>query len=181
MKHRIKNSLATVQALAMQTLHGGPGDERAAFVARLHALAGAHDLLTSQDWDRARVGEIVRRALEPFQHKHRERFLVEGPDAVSLDSNRSVVLSIVIHEFATNAVKYGALSNGTGQVSVLWELLQDDRMKLHWKESGGPAVKAPERKGFGLQFIERALNGDTGDAHWEFTPEGLTCTLEIAV
>jgi PAS domain S-box-containing protein len=181
MKHRIKNSLATIQALAMQTLRSASADDRAAFVARLHTLAGAHELLTSREWDRARVGDIVRRALKPFQERLQERFRIEGPDAVSLDPNRSVMLSTVLHELATNAIKYGALSNGSGQVSVAWELLHDRRLKLRWRESGGPRVKPPDRKGFGLMFIERALGGDSSGPLFTFAPEGLSCTFEIAV
>lgn len=180
MKHRIKNSLATVQALAMQTMRHAPADELAMFVARLHALAGVHELLTFQDWNRARVGEIVRRALRPFEEKHRQHFLIEGPEAASLDATRSVSLSMAVHELATNAVKYGALSNGSGQVHIAWQTAPDDRLKLRWQETGGPPVKPPERKGFGSRLIERALEGELGGARLEFAPEGVTCTLEIA-
>ena len=180
MKHRVKNSLATIQALAMQTLRSASADDRAAFVARLHALAGAHDLLTTQDWNRARVGDIVRRSLKPFQERIQERFRIDGPEAVSLDPNRSVTLSGVLHELATNATKYGALSNGIGQVSVAWELLPDRRLRLRWQESGGPRVRSPERKGFGLMFIEHALSGDSGGARFSFSPEGFCCTFEMA-
>jgi two-component sensor histidine kinase len=180
MKHRIKNSLATVQALAMQTMRSADGDELEMFVARLHALAGVHELLTYQDWGRARVGEIVRRALRPFQEKHQQHFLIEGPDAASIDASRSVLLSIAVHELATNAVKYGALSNGSGQVQLAWELLQDDRLKVRWQERGGPPVTPPQRKGFGSRLLESALHGELGSAHLEFAAEGVTCVLEIA-
>jgi PAS domain S-box-containing protein len=180
MKHCIKNNLATVQALATQTLRSADSDELASFVDRLHALAGVHDLLTVQNLDRARVGDIVRRALAPFQEKYQQHFMIEGPDAVSLDANKSLLLSMTLHELGTNAVKYGALSNGQGQVRVVWELLQDNRLKLRWQESGGPTVKLPDRKGFGSRLIERAIASD-GGAHFEFAPEGVTCTLEIAV
>ena len=180
MQHRIKNTLAMVQAVAMQTMRGAPGDELAMFVARLHALAGVHELLTHQDADRARVGGIVRRALKPFQEKHQQNFLIEGPEAASLDANRSVLLSMAVHELATNAVKYGALSNGSGQVRIAWELRQDGRLKLRWQETGGPPVKPPQRKGFGSRLMEGALRGELGSAHLEFAPEGVTCVLEIA-
>jgi PAS domain S-box-containing protein len=180
MQHRIKNTLAMVQAVAMQTMRGAPGDELAMFVARLHALAGVHELLTCQDADRARVGEIVRRALKPFQEKHQEKFLIEGPEAASLDANRSVLLSMAVHELATNAVKYGALSNGSGQVRIAWQLRQDHGLKLRWQETGGPPVKPPQRKGFGSRLIESALRGELGSARLEFAPEGVTCILEIA-
>jgi two-component sensor histidine kinase len=180
MQHRIKNTLAMVQAVAMQTLRGAPGDELAMFVARLHALAGVHELLAYQDADRARVGEIVRRALKPFQEKHQENFLIEGPEAASLDANRSVLLSMAVHELATNAVKYGALSNGSGKVRIAWQLRQARGLKLRWQETGGPPVKPPQRKGFGSRLIENALRGELGSARLEFAPEGVTCTLEIA-
>jgi PAS domain S-box-containing protein len=179
MKHRIKNNLATVQALAMQTLRSVSSDERAAFVARLQSLAGVHELLTYQDWRRARVGEIVRGALKPFQEKHQRHFVMEGPEAVSLDANRSVLLSMMLHELATNAVKYGALSNGSGQVGVVWELSQDNRLQLRWQETGGPPVKPPERKGFGSRLIEWAFDG--GGSRLEFAPEGVTCTVVVEV
>jgi PAS domain S-box-containing protein len=180
MKHRVKNTLATVQALAMQTLRSTPGDELAMFVARLHALAGVHELLTHQDWTRARVGDIVRRALKPFQEKHQQHILIEGADAPSLDANRAVLLSMAIHELATNAARYGALSDDSGQVRIAWELLPDERLRLRWHESGGPPVTPPERKGFGSKLIEGALRAELGAARFEFAHEGVTCVLELA-
>ncbi len=183
-KHRIKNTLATVQAIATRTLRTTSDTEREAFLARLHALAAAQDLLTNEDWQRASVEDVVGRALKAFQEKHRERFLIEGHDAIWLDGHKSSLLTMALHELATNAVKYGALSNGSGQVRVMWELLQDDqsnRLRLCWQESGGPAVKPPERKGFGSLLIERALEGALGRAQLEFDPQGLVCRLEMTL
>jgi two-component sensor histidine kinase len=179
MKHRINNNLATVQALATQTLHSATSEERASFVARLHTLARAHELLT-HDWDRASVKEIVRRALDPFQGTHEKRLSIEGSDAVYLDPNKALLLTMTLHELATNAVKYGAWSNGSGQVGIAWERLKNNRVKLCWQESGGPAVKPPERTGFGSLLIGHALHGEAG-AHLDFAPGGVTCTLEIAL
>jgi two-component sensor histidine kinase len=179
MKHRINNNLATVQALATKTLHSANSDERASFVARLHTLARAHELLT-HDWHRASVKEIVLRALDPFQGSHEKRLLIEGPDTVYLDPNKALLLTMTLHELATNAVKYGALSNESGRVRVAWELLKNNRLKLCWQESGGPAVKPPERTGFGSLLIGRALHGEAG-AHLDFAPEGVTCTLDLAL
>src|SRR5262249_28168214 len=140
--HRVKNTLATVQAIASQTLRRAPADERSAFTARLHALSKAHDLLTSDTWDRASLRAIVSSALAPFQ---RQRVVLDGPD-VSLDARKSLHLTLAIHELATNAVKYGALSNGGGQVRLHWQLLEPRRLKFCWTESGGPPVARPRRK-----------------------------------
>ena len=120
MQHRIKNSLATIQAIATQTLNQH-AKERDAFIARLHALGSAHDLLTSETWERAPLRAIVTKALEPFQERLHERITIDGPADLWLDSTKSVVVAMALHELATNAVKYGALSNGAGRVSIAWE------------------------------------------------------------
>ena len=147
MKHRIKNSLATIQAIATQTLNHH-AEERDAFIARLHALGNAHDLLTSETWQTASLHAIVTQALKPFQEQHHERIAVEGPANVWLDSTKAVIVAMVVHELATNAIKYGALSNGSGRVSVAWE--QHSRpnfVKLVWQESGGPESESAKAKG----------------------------------
>ena len=179
MKHRIKNSLATVQAIATQTLNQH-AKERDAFIARLHALGNAHDLLTSETWDTASLHAIVTQALKPFQEQHHERIAVEGPANVWLDSTKSVIVAMVVHELATNAIKYGALSNGIGRVSVAWKQhSQPNLVKLVWQESGGPKVSPPKQKGFGSHLIERAFGGQLGSAQLVFSPQGVSCTLEV--
>jgi two-component system CheB/CheR fusion protein len=181
MKHRIKNSLATIQAIATQTLNQHP-NERDAFIARLHALGNAHDLLTSQTWQSAPLRAIVMRVLEPFQEKLNERITIAGPADLWLDSTKSVAVAMALHELATNAVKYGALSNGGGQVSIAWQRqCQASRVKLVWQESGGPKVCSPKQKGFGSHLIERAFAGQLGGSELKFNPEGLSCTLEVAL
>ena len=182
MKHRVRNTLATVQGLATQTLRSASGEDRAAFFARLNALAGTHELLTQRQWDRADVQQVVRTALKPFQERHRERILIEGNDTLSTNAQRSLMLTMALHELATNAVKYGALSNdSTGRVRVVWEQVRPRRMRLRWEESGGPLVRPPERKGFGSMLIERAFDGEQGSSQFEFSPHGLSCTIEIAL
>ena len=179
MKHRIKNSLATIQAIATQTLNQH-AEERDAFIARLHALGNAHDLLTSETWQTAPLQAIVTQALKPFQEQHHERITVEGPANVWLDSTKSVVVAMVLHELATNAVKYGALSNGGGRVSIAWEQQsQPNLVKLVWQESGGQRFSPPKQKGFGSHLIERAFGGQLGTAQLVFSPQGLSCTLEV--
>jgi two-component system, chemotaxis family, CheB/CheR fusion protein len=183
-KHRIKNTLATVQAIAMQTLRSASADERSAFIARLHALANAHDLLTLESWNRAPLRDVVGRVLQPFQEKHRERFLIEGHGDPWLSADRSVLLALVLHELATNAVKYGALSNGSGRVRVEWEVESNgkaSRIMLTWKESGGPPVKPPKHKGFGSLLIERVVASELGAARFDFLPQGVICTFEISL
>jgi two-component system, chemotaxis family, CheB/CheR fusion protein len=181
-QHRIKNTLATVQAIATQTLRSSPG-ERDAFVARLHALAGAHDLLRDDNWHQAALIDLVGKALNAFQEKHRERFVIDGPGGIFLDAQKSSLLVMALHELATNAAKYGALSNETGQVRV-WQISADGAAKgvrLSWQESGGPPVNPPQQKGFGSLLIERALQSELGQARLDFHPDGLVCTMEISL
>jgi PAS domain S-box-containing protein len=181
MKHRIKNSLATVQAIASQTLNRNV-DERDAFIARLHALARAHDMLTPEAWEGAYLSATVNQALEPFQQAHRERISVDGPGHLWLDSSKGVMVAMVIHELATNAVKHGALANASGRVSISWVRTSEPNLvKLTWQENGGPEVRPPKAKGFGSHLIERAFGGQLGAAQLVFDPTGLTCTLEIAL
>jgi PAS domain S-box-containing protein len=184
-KHRIKNLLATVQAIARQTLKGTSVEEREAFIARLMALANAQDLLTLERWNRAAVHEVVDRALRPFEAKHSARFLTKGPRDVWVDAQRASLLTMALHELATNAVKYGALSNGYGVVTLTWEVTGEEdaqSVRLTWRELGGPLVVPPERKGFGSFLIERALqSGGGGGAKLDFHPNGLICSLEVAL
>ncbi len=181
MQHRIKNSLATIQAIATQTLNRH-AKERDAFVARLHALGNAHDLLTSKTWQGAPLRAVVIRALEAFQGGLRERITVDGPADLWLDATKSVIVAMALHELATNAIKYGALSNGAGRVNLVWERVhQPDRMKFLWQESDGPKVKPPKQKGFGSHLIERAFVGQLGGSELVFSPQGLRCTLEVVL
>jgi PAS domain S-box-containing protein len=183
-KHRIKNTLATVQAIARQTLSGATREELEAFTGRLQALAGAHDLLTSEHWNRAPLGDVVARAINAFDDVARERFVVDGRSDVWIDAERSSGLSMVLHELATNAIKYGALSNDTGKVEIDWETRQEgDRLLLtfRWREVGGPPVKAPERRGFGSSLIQRALENESTSIGLDFDPAGLRFTLKLSL
>ena len=178
--HRIKNTLATVQAIAGQTLRKTVGRE--AFLARLHALGDAHDLLTMQNWDQAPLRDVISRALRPFESNQHERITVHGP-SVGVPAKTSLMITMCLHELATNAAKYGALSNGSGQVHIGWELLGkglDRKVKLTWQETGGPPVSVPRRRGFGSLLIEQSFVG-YGETSLEFRPEGLRCFLELSL
>jgi PAS domain S-box-containing protein len=176
-KHRVKNTLGIVRAIARQTFRAAPSAVRESFDARIQALASAHDLLTQLNWASVRVQEIVERALDAFREPNRERFEVAGPEA-RLTANKALRLAIVLHELGTNAVKYGALSTMEGRVSVKWEFADENRaqLKLCWRESKGPKVASRRRKGFGSTLIERALEGE-GSAQLEFATSGVTCTV----
>jgi two-component sensor histidine kinase len=181
-KHRIKNTLATVQAIAGQTLRNTPPDELQAFLARLHALGEANDLLTLQNWDQTPLHAVIERTLKPFETSRRDRIIIQGP-SVALPAKTSLMLTMCLHELATNAAKYGALSNGAGEVHVAWELVHNGserKVKLTWRESGGPPVTVPQRKGFGSVLIEQCSVRD-GEAAFDFRQDGLRCSLELTL
>lgn len=172
-KHRVKNTLATVRAMAGQTLRTVSKDELRAFASRLHAFGNAYDLLTSDNWDRATMQDVVTRAIEPFQAG---RFVVQGP-GILLNASQALKLTMVLHELSTNAVKYGALSNTAGYVSIEWQHSRDVDLQLTWTEIGGPPVSPPKRKGFGSSLIEQSGDKVT----FSYAPTGLTCTLHFAL
>lgn len=182
-QHRVQNTLGTVIALATETFKGAPRAEHATFSARIRALAQAHSLLTQSDVNRATLRAVVEHAAEPFQNTDRPRFVIEGPD-VGIDAAKALTLAMILHELGTNAVKYGALSHGSGTVSIRWSVRQDSgKPSAHviWKEQDGPAVQAPTRRGFGSTLIERALSGTQGKAKLSFEPDGLLCKIDITL
>jgi PAS domain S-box-containing protein len=183
LNHRVKNTLAIVQSVAHQTLKGEDTSERTrrALESRLSALAGAHDLLTSENWESASLSSVVRGAGLGCGASE-SRFSAGGPE-VRLQPQTVVSVAMAIHELCTNAVKYGALSNETGSVGVRWDVESDDdgvrRLRLVWEESGGPPVAPPPRRGFGTRLIERGLAADLGGtARIAFHPGGVVCTVE---
>jgi PAS domain S-box-containing protein len=175
-QHRIKNTLATVQAMVGQTLQRCPPEERDALVARLSALSEAHDLLTQENWSVAQVRDVIGRALKPFETARRDCFVYSGP-LVWVPAQPSLTLTMCLHELATNAAKYGALSNGTGRVHVSWDLVEPRKLKLSWQEAGGPPVSAPARTGFGSRLIEASFSN--GETCLDFQPDGLRCSFEL--
>jgi two-component system, chemotaxis family, CheB/CheR fusion protein len=179
LNHRVKNTLATIQSIAAQTLRSRSGLEgfREAFEARLVALAGTHDVLTAEQWEGAGLRQLLDKELAPYAPEGQVR--MEGPN-VRLNAQATLALGLVAHELATNAAKYGALSTPEGRVCVQWSLL-DGGLELIWREAGGPAVTPPQRRGFGSRLIERSVRGElAGTVDLDFTPEGLRCTIQIA-
>ncbi|MBA1157152.1 PAS domain-containing sensor histidine kinase [Microvirga mediterraneensis] len=185
LNHRVKNTLATVQSIASQTLRNADNPEaaRASMEARLLALSRAHDVLTRENWEGAGLIEIVRGAMAPYRHERENRLHLEGPD-VRLTPRMALAIAMALQELATNAVKYGALSNTSGEVQVAWFVKQTGEKRLHltWSESGGPVVEPPRRRGFGTRLIERSLAQDlNGEVHITFAPSGVICTVDAPI
>ncbi|MBU1375571.1 MAG: PAS domain S-box protein [Alphaproteobacteria bacterium] len=181
LNHRVKNTLATVQSMAVQALRGGadPATAYERFESRLMGLAEVHDVLTRESWHGADLLEVAQRAMRPFAAAASGQVRIEGA-AVWLQPRGALTMALVLHELATNAVKYGALSAEAGQVTLSWTFDPDaERLRLTWSEAGGPPVVKPTRRGFGSRLIERALRGDLqGSAAMTYAPTGLVCLME---
>jgi two-component sensor histidine kinase len=183
LNHRVKNTLATVQSIATQTLRTAESrqDAQEALEKRLIALSRAHDVLTRESWEGANLTEVVIRALEPYQVHGENRLHIRGPN-VRLTPRMALALAMALHELATNAVKYGALSNRSGTVEVSWTVqngVAPPRLNLRWVEAGGPPVVAPRRRGFGSRLVERSLAHDlAGRVDITFAPSGVVCSVD---
>ena len=180
LNHRVKNMLATVQSIARQSLARTNATGVEEFEERLMALAWAYEIITREQWAGASLREIVQRTLAPHADRGSNRIALEGPD-LWLTPNRALAMALAVHELATNAVKYGALSAAEGKVSVSWRVTADEGargLELDWIESGGPPVAPPERRGFGSRLVERSLAHDLqGEASLVFDPAGLRCRV----
>ena len=180
LNHRVKNTLAILQSIATQTFRSASKAEREKFEGRLGALAEAHNLLSREKWQGSDLQDLVGRVLQPYVINSPERVRLSGPK-IPLSPRLSVVLSMIIHEIATNAAKYGALSNDTGTVALDWEAVTENgkpKLRLVWAESGGPPVTAPVQRGFGSRLIERSARDQLGgEATVDFLPRGVVCTV----
>jgi two-component sensor histidine kinase len=183
LNHRVKNNLAMTQAIAAQTFRNVSDlkDAQQRFSARMVALGQANDLLTGERW----VGASLLGAIEQAIHPHcpgADRCVVDGED-VKLSPKTALALTLAAHELATNALKYGAWSNATGKVAVSSSTYQapsgERRIRIEWRESEGPVVIPPERRGFGSTLIERGLSREMGgEVKMDFHPGGLICTVD---
>ncbi|WP_165191054.1 sensor histidine kinase [Caulobacter soli] len=185
LNHRVKNTLATVQSMASQTLKTEPDPLVAfeKFESRLMGLSQVHDVLTRESWHGAGLCDVAERALAPFTPPEGEgRLTIDGPP-VWLAPGGALTMALIFHELATNALKYGALSNGTGRVVLSWTYDAASRdLALTWTETGGPPVIPPARRGFGSRLIERSLRGELkGAATMDYRPEGLVCTMRATL
>jgi two-component sensor histidine kinase len=183
LNHRVKNTLATVQSIASQTLRNASTMEHAssAIESRLIALSRVHNVLTDRSWAHVGLHDIVGQALEPYRSRGENRIHIQG-ERLQIPPRMALALAMALQELATNAVKYGSLSNGIGQISVNWTATGDApsrRLSLTWREMEGPPVSVPQRRGFGTRLIERSLAQDLGGSvRIEFAPEGICCSVD---
>lgn len=183
LNHRVKNTLATVQSLAAQTLRGDavPREIRDTFDARLLALSRVHDHLAAQAWGDADFRRILDGVFAPYRTDD-DRVLVEG-GSVRLSSRQALTLAMVLHEMATNAAKYGSLSNDAGRLSVAWDVIHGETgrmLAIRWQETDGPPVEEPTRTGFGSRLVLRAVTRELrGTVESRFDPAGFRCSIAI--
>jgi PAS domain S-box-containing protein len=179
--HRLKNVLTMVQAIASQTLRNAPSMEAARDIlaARLVTMGKAQDVLLAGSLEAADIGAVLDAALEPHGGPGAGRFRLRGPE-LHLNPGPALSLALLVHELATNAIKYGALSVENGYVDLVWTLTDGDPacLALRWSEHGGPKVMEPSRRGFGSRLITLGLGGDgSGNVELDFEPTGVVCTL----
>lgn len=177
LNHRVKNTLSVVQGIAHQTFSkdGVASGQRAKYEARLGALAAAHNILTEQNWVSASLNQLIEHVVRPFQSDaHAINFA--GPD-IDINPKAAVSFALAIHELATNAVKYGSLSQEDGTVALGWTIA-DGHVHLVWQESGGPQVEQPTHKGFGSKLITQGLSFEVGaKVELNYAESGLICKI----
>jgi two-component sensor histidine kinase len=188
LNHRVKNTLATVQSIAAQSLRRGGADQAGFgrdFVGRLQALTRSHDLLAEGGWERVDLARVVQAALGPWLGSGRA-IRIAGSGRIQVEAPQAQALVLALHELATNAVRHGALSRPGGEVDATWSLAEDGVAHFEWRESGGPPVSAPgpERRGFGVRLLERGLAHDLGpgaEVTLAFPEDGLRASLRFRV
>lgn len=178
--HRVKNTLANIQALVIQTKRSASSlnDFVENLDGRIRSMAKAHSLLTQSHWAGVSLAALAGDELDPYGRGGAE-IVVEGPTVV-LSPKSSLALSLAVHELATNAAKYGSLSRPGGRVSIRWAVADDGGLHVVWREAGGPVVQEPERRGFGTRLIEKALAMETrGRSKIRFEPDGVVCEITL--
>jgi PAS domain S-box-containing protein len=179
--HRVKNTLAAVQSVARLSVLSATtiNEYIVAFEQRLFALSAAYNLLTENNWEGVNLRTIVEQILAPYADA--EHVKIDGP-VVTLSPKLALALAAAVQELATNAAKYGALSNPGGRIEIWWAYQDDNHMTFRWIETGGPLVRIPTRRGFGSKFIQEALAADTGwKVEVQYFPQGVHCTFVIAL
>jgi two-component sensor histidine kinase len=180
LNHRVKNTLATVQSIASQTLRrtDNPAEAIDKFSARLVSLGRTHNVLSEEKWESAQVRELVDGALAPYAGKDGSRIHATGPD-IRLAPRSALTVAMALHELATNAAKYGALAEESGRVDLSWQI-EPGKLELVWIESDGPKITPPSRRGYGSRAIVAGIERQLGGAvDFDWQPGGLRCTLSV--
>lgn len=183
LNHRVKNTLANVLSIVALTRRRSVDldDFAESLTGRIRALSATHDLLSHSDWTDAPIAEIVRSELAPYMADVDSHVAMSGP-AISLAPNDAMSLGLAIHELATNAAKYGALSTAEGRVFIEWRLVAPEVVELHWREAGGPPVQAPNKRGFGRDLLEKIVAHELqSKVDLRFDAAGVECTLQVPV
>lgn len=181
LKHRVKNTLVTVQAIARQSLRALPREHIDTFHDRLAALSLAHDLLMQKNWEAMDFREIISQSLAPLCAKRLDdRLLIEGP-AVRVPADRTASWSMALHELCTNALKHGAFKTEAGRVMISWDIPEEGWLRFRWREEGGPPVTIPRNRGFGSRLIESLGRELAGSADIRFEPGGIICVIDAPV
>jgi two-component sensor histidine kinase/DNA-binding response OmpR family regulator len=180
--HRIKNTLATVSAIASQSLRAATSIQHAeqAIEGRLLALGRAHDLLMQGSWANASLMQTVRGATEPYDSKGTGRFSIDGPD-IGITSSAVIALAMTFNELCTNTTKFGALSAAEGHVEITWTIDNSQNLKLTWMEKDGPPVGIPTRRSFGTRMMNSLGQQLKGRVHLAYHPTGFTYVLDVPV
>ena len=181
LQHRIRNLLTVVQCFVNNTDASTADDYRVALMARLVNLSDAYNLIESARENRVSLAELLERTLKPHVTFLRDRILVAGPDIV-LEPRLALSLHMIFHELATNASKHGALTCRSGAVEVFWNIRpvgEGHALAVQWREHGGPEVRKPRHKGFGLRLISKVLSG--ARVEMDFAPVGLLCRLLVEI
>jgi PAS domain S-box-containing protein len=181
LNHRVRNTLAIVNSIAAQTLKHTPSvqDFRLAFGGRIRALAKTHTLLAATKWSASTLHDLIVQQLDPYIKHRADAVSISGPRLL-VNPKQALTLSLVIHELAANATKYGALSVPAGRIDIRWAIEPERTLRLIWQESGGPPVAPPSRHGFGSQLIEFNIAHEFGgEARLDYEPVGVTCVLTI--
>jgi two-component sensor histidine kinase len=174
-EHRTKNILASVQA-TINLSHSDTADSlKRAIEGRVLALANVHSLFVKSRWSGAELSSIVTQELAPYLGEDKARAQIDGPH-VLLATNQAQAMAVTVHELATNAAKYGALSVPKGSLRVTWSHASDGQLTLHWTESGGPPIKKPARRGFGMSVIKQMIRQE-GEIRLDWRAEGLACEI----
>ncbi len=178
LNHRVKNTLATIQSIASQSLRNAGVDPvvRKAFEGRLMAIAATHNVLTDENWSAASLRQIIDGSVTPYS-THPGQLTITGAD-LRVSPKPAVVMALAFHELAINALKHGALSARAGHVDIRWRVDGGDRLNIEWTERGGPPVQRPERRGFGSRIVELALPNELGgEVNVDYRAEGLHCSI----